>query len=89
MVIVDLGCKSAPIVTTLAVVVRDADTTDPDALAPLRADDVRYVVIDEGNDKQFVGGESVVAALERAGMKPIAPAGSRIWRATLFELTSP
>jgi hypothetical protein len=75
--------------TYVARIQRLLKMPDPDALAQLRADDVRYVIIHEGSYKQFAEGGSVVAALEHAGMKPIARLNDGYGVATVFELTSP
>jgi hypothetical protein len=61
----------------------------PDALAQLRADSVRYVVVHEGSYIRTGEAAAIVATLERQGMKPTARLHDGWAAATVFELTSP
>jgi hypothetical protein len=61
----------------------------PDALAELRADGVRYVVIHEGSYIRLADAALIVATLEREGLKPLARLHDGWAAATVFELTSP
>jgi hypothetical protein len=62
---------------------------DPSALAQLRADGVRYVIIHEGSYRLPAEAGDIMAALERDGMKPIARLNDGYNLATVFELKSP
>jgi hypothetical protein len=62
---------------------------DPDGLAQLRADGVRYVIIHEGSYKVPTEAGNIMAMLEREGARPIARLNDGYNLATVFELTSP
>jgi hypothetical protein len=62
---------------------------DAGALAQLRADGVRYVVIHEGSYRLPAEAGHIMAALQREGLIPIARLNDGYNLATVFELRSP
>ena len=62
---------------------------DASAIAQLRADGVRYVIVHEGSYIRAGESARIVAALSREGLRPLTRLHDGWAAATLFELTSP